>query len=136
MSTVSYVDTRFLRQALQANGVFSGVSGLLTILAAGPLTDLIGLSTSSILIGVGSGLIFYAVGLFRNASRDLINRTETYLAVIMDLLWVAGSAVVIFLGILATTGDRIIAIVADIVLLFGILQWYGLKRMQPVAGGR
>ena len=99
---------------------------MLTILAAGPLTDLIGLSASSILIGVGSGLIFYAVGLFRNASRDLINRTETYLAVIMDLVWVAGSAVVIFLGILTTTGDWIIAIVADIVLLFGILQWYGL----------
>ncbi len=130
MSTISYIDTRFLRRALQANGVFSGISGLLMMLAAGPLSELIGLSISSILIGVGAGLIFYAIGLFRNASSALINRTEAYLAVVMDLAWVVGSAVVIFLGVLTTTGNWMVAVVADIVLMFGILQGYGLKKMQ------
>ena len=85
---------------------------------------------SSILIGIGVALLVYAAGLFRNSAREKVNRTEAYLAVIMDTAWVAGSAVIIFLGILSTTGNWIVAGVADIVLVFGALQYYGLRKLK------
>jgi hypothetical protein len=119
-----------LRRALRANGAFSAVSGLILILAAGPLATLLGLAESSILIGVGVSLLVYAVGLFRNARRETINRVEATIAVVLDVAWVAGSAVVIFAGVLTTTGNWVVAIVADVVLLFGVLQFYGLRRLR------
>lgn len=138
MSTLSHSESQFLRRALQANGVFSGVSGLILILGAGPLSELIGISVSSVLIGIGVALIFYAVGLFRNAAREQVSRIEAWMAVIMDLAWVVGSAALIFLGVLTVTGNWVVAGVADIVLLFGILQWVGLRkynRSQMVGSG-
>jgi hypothetical protein len=119
-----------LRRALQANGLFSALSGLTFIFAAKPLATLIGVSMPEILIGIGIALLGYAAGLFRNARREPINHTEAWIAVSLDMAWVAGSVVVIFAGVLTTTGNWIVAIVADIVLLFGLLQLWGLRRLR------
>ena len=122
--------SNLLRRALQANGVFSALSGIILIVAAKPLSTRLGLTLPSILIGVGVSLLVYAAGLFRSGRRETINQVEAYLAVILDAAWVVGSAVVIFAGVLTTTGNWVVAIVADVVLLFALLQIYGLRQMQ------
>lgn len=119
-----------LRRALQANGAFSALSGVVLIVAARPLAAWLGLTDTLILIVTGVSLLLYAAGLFRNARREIINHLEAWTAVILDVAWVIGSAVVIFAGVLTTTGNWLVAIVADIVLLFGGLQLYGLRRMR------
>lgn len=119
-----------LRRALQANGAFSALSGVILIIAAKPLSILLGLTMPSILIGVGISLLIYAASLFRNARRATINQAEAWIAVILDTGWVAGSAVLIFAGVLTTTGNWIVAIVAGIVLFFGLLQFYGVRQMR------
>jgi hypothetical protein len=119
-----------LRRALHANGAFSALSGVVLLAAANPLARLLGLNDALILIVTGVSLLLYAAGLFRNARREIINHAEAWTAVILDFAWVIGSAVVIFAGVLTTTGNWLVAIVADIVLLFGVLQLYGLRRMR------
>jgi len=117
-----------LRRALQANGAFSALSGIIFIVADDPLSSLLGVPGSFSLIGVGIALLVYAAGLFHNARRETVNQREAWIAVILDAAWVAGSAVVIFAGILTTTGNWMVAVVADIVLLFALLQLYGLRK--------
>jgi hypothetical protein len=118
-----------LRRALQVDGLFSFLSGIVLILGANYLAGLLGLQSTAILIVIGVSLLLYATGLFINVRRAIINRNEAIAAALLNFGWVAGSAVVIALGVLTTTGNWLVAIVAEVVLLFGILQVYGLRKM-------
>lgn len=119
-----------LRRALQANGAFSALSGVVLIVAAEPLSAVLGLKMPAILIGIGAGLLVYAAALFRNALGATINEAEALLAVILDAAWVAGSLVLILAGRLSVVGNWMVAIIADIVLLFAVLQFYALRRIR------
>jgi hypothetical protein len=122
--------SNLLRRALQADSAVSALSGLILIVAAKPLSVFLGVRLPAILIGVGISLLLYAAGLFRNARRENINQTEAILTVILNGAWVAGSAIVIFMGVLTTIGNWLVAIVADVVLLFAVLQFVGIRKLQ------
>ncbi len=122
--------SKLLRRTLQANAAFSALSGIIAIAGAKPLSLLLGVNVSSLLIGMGAALLAYAAGLFLNARRENIKLQEAWLAVIMDAAWVVGSVILIFAGTLSTTGNWLVAIVADIVLLFAVLQLVGIRRLQ------
>ncbi len=122
-----------LRRSLQGNAVFSAVSGLALTAYGKPLAALIGLEQAQILLGVGVSLLLYAASLFRNAAREQVSAGEAYVAVAMDVAWVLGSVVVIALGPLNRTGNWTVAVVADVVLLFAVLQFAGIRRMQRSA---
>jgi len=85
---------------------------------------------SSPFIGIGIALLVYAAGLLLNARREQIKLQEAWLAVIMDAAWVVGSMILIFAGVLTTAGNWLVAIVADIVLLFAVLQFFGIRRLR------
>lgn len=121
-----------LRRATKANAAFSAISGAMLILAAKPLAAMLGLGRPVILVGVGISLLIYAAGLFRNARRETMNHTEALIAVMLDAAWVAGSMVLILSEVLSSAGNWVVAIVAAIVLLFGVLQFYGIRRMRCV----
>lgn len=125
----------FLRRSLLANGGFSLISGIVLIPGARPLAELFGLAAPGMLVILGVGLLIYAVTLLRNGLRERISQTEAFVAVLLDLAWVAGSAAVIFAGVLNTTGNWTVALVADAVLLFGLLQLYGLRRIRRAETG-
>jgi hypothetical protein len=120
----------FLRRALRANGIFSAVSGLLLILAAAPLAQLLGVSRPATLIGVGVSLLIYAAWLVRNARREVIDAAEASVAVVLDLVWVVGSLALVVTGRLSKTGNWLVGSIADLVLCFGLLQWYGIRQMR------
>jgi hypothetical protein len=119
-----------LRRALKANGAFSALSGLILLVAARPLAALFGLHATGSLIGVGASLLVYATVLFRNALRAAVDPREASLAVILDLAWVAGSAVLIFAGVLSAAGNWTVAVLAEIVLCFAVLQFFGIRQMR------
>jgi len=119
----------FLRRSLLANAAFSGLSGLIFVIAAKPIAQRIGLDDSMTLVIVGGSLLFYALGLGHNARRQVVSLTETRVGIGLDLLWVAGSAVLILAGLLTTTGNWVTAILADFVLAFAICQYIGLRRI-------
>ncbi len=121
--------SRLLRMSLLSNALFSTVSGVAFIVASGPIAAAIGLPYPGILVAIGVSLLLFAAGLFTNARRDNVNLTEARVAVALDFAWVVGSAVVIAAGVLNTTGNWAVAMVADLVLAFAILQYVGIRRM-------
>ena len=125
--------TNLLRHALQGNGIFSGVSGLAFILAAKPIAAFLGLDAPLVLAGLGVGLVLYAAGLFREGAREPLNRQFAVVAILLDLAWVVGSAVLLLTNWLpfTTAGSWAVAIVADVVAVFAILQFIGLRRLRP-----
>ena len=122
----------FLRRVLQFNAAFSVISGVTLVVAAAPLSRLFGVGQPAILIGVGLALLAFAVGLFQNSRRESVKQNEVVQAIAMDAVWVAGSIILIGLGLLNTAGNWATGIVADIVLLFAILQAIGLRRLRRV----
>lgn len=125
--------TNLLRRALQGNAAFSTVSGLAFIFAAKPLAAFLGPVPPAALVGTGLGLLAFAAGLLRNSLRTDISRVEAWLAVAGDLLWVVGSGTAVMsANVLGLTrgGTWAVVLVADVVLLFAVLQYLGLRKLR------
>jgi hypothetical protein len=123
-------DYGFLRRVLQANSFFSTLSGGLFILASGPVAAFLGLDASGIILGTGVLLLLFAADVFYVATRETLNRTFVVGIIAADLLWVAGSALLLLTDWVAWTnaGFWAVVIVADLVATFAALQWFGLRR--------
>lgn len=120
-----------LRRALQANGIFSGLSGVVFTLAPGPIAAFLGLNAPLILMGLGVMLILYAISLLWTASQEPINRRSAIIAIDLDVAWVVGSYIILFTNWapLTNAGWWAVAVVADIVTIFAIVQYVGLRRL-------
>lgn len=120
-----------LRRALVANALFSGASGALLALGARPVAPFLGLDNPLILTIIGALLLLYAADLLYVATRPTVNRTAAWLAVALDLLWVAGSAAILLGGWLplTTAGKWAVGIVAELVFLFALFQYLGIRRL-------
>lgn len=119
-----------LRRALQGNALFSAASGLISLLAARPLANLMGIPWPIALVILGMLLLGYALALFMAAKQDTMAVKIGPAAVAMDSLWVIGT-VILLLGSwlpLTTAGFWILLIIGDIVFLFVGWQAYGLRR--------
>jgi hypothetical protein len=127
-------DDTLLRRALQGDMLFSGVSGLACIAAAGPLAALTGLPGLAILI---TGFIVegYAVLLFRLTARQPALRSQAYLPIVGNVMWALASWALLLTGWIPFTpaGWWIVAIQADIVAAFAVAQYLGLRRMGHAA---
>ncbi|RMH00702.1 MAG: hypothetical protein D6706_03240 [Chloroflexi bacterium] len=134
--TVQSVNTEkrqdsFLRQVLRGNGIFSEVSGLFFIVAAGPIGRFLGADTPLVYVILGIGLVGYGA-LLLLATRRVEVRSVGKTAVALDLLWVIGSYALILSNIIpfTTAGKWAVGIIAEVVALFATLQIYGLWRMR------
>jgi hypothetical protein len=120
-----------LRNALYGNSIFSFVSGAIFLLFSKAIAGFLGLSASWIILVLGLGLILYGVEIYLAARSQPVHRGIAKFAIYADLAWVLGSAVLIFANIVPFTdaGKWAIAIIADIVLVFAIFQYVGLRRI-------
>ncbi|MBC8506843.1 MAG: hypothetical protein ISR58_00725 [Anaerolineales bacterium] len=123
-------ESGLLRKALLGNSIFSTISGLLFVFAATPIAAFLGLSSPLVLRIVGAGLLFFAFVVYKTATFKPVNLQVAMGIVFGDLLWVIGSVVLIFTSLVAFTaaGKWAIAIVADIVLAFAIVQYLGIQK--------
>jgi hypothetical protein len=126
--------TSFLRRSLQLDGIASGLCGVLLVVAAAPISALMGLAGPSIAWVVGALLMVYAAALLWNGERATVSRAEAVAAVVLNAGWVIGSAVVILAGSLTLIGNLAVAAVAAAVLLFAVLEVVGLTRLREMAG--
>jgi len=120
----------FLRKALLGNALFSTLSGLTILFAQGWVLRILGLPSSVNLLIFGVGLIVFAVTLVINARKQQVKKSDAWVAVLMDLAWVVGSYVLIFLVPFSPKGKWVVGIVAEVVLLFAMLQFVGIRRIQ------
>ena len=124
--------TRFLRRALLADGVVSGLTGLLLVAAPGLIAGIIG--TSSVIVAsVGVSLLLYGFFLVRNARRESPSRAEAAGAVALNVAWLLGTAAVVVAGVLTREGNWALILVGDVVLVFTALEVVGLRKMSGVA---
>ena len=120
----------FLRKTLLGNALFSTLSGLTILFAQGWVLRILGLPSSVNLLIFGVGLIVFAVTLVINAQKHQVKKSDAWIAVLMDLAWVVGSYVLIFFVPFSPKGKWVVGIVAEVVLLFAVLQFVGIRRIQ------
>ena len=116
-----------LRRALTANWIFSATGGVLLLVLAVPLSEVLGVPAAVLAI-VGIGLVPFAA-LVRTVGRSHpIDLRAASAVVVADALWVAGSIAVAALGgLLTTTGIVIVLLVAAVVAGFGVAQAIGIR---------
>ena len=121
----------FLTTILRADGIFALVSAAITILAAGPVADLIELETPIALVILGFVLLGYGAMLLFFADRTPVNRRVAQIAIVLNMLWVVDSYAGLLLGFFPvnTAGKWTIALVAEVVFVFGILEIVALRRL-------
>jgi len=128
-----------LRRALQANGLFSAVSGVVLAVLPTPVSSFLGLDVPGLINFLGAGLIGFAVALFWLAAEPRIPRGLALTVILLDIAWVVDSILLLITDIVPLTrhGMWAIAIVSGIVAVFAALQSYGLHRSydtsQPAA---
>lgn len=129
---VTVAPDRLLRRVLQANMVFSGLSGLLLAVGAGPLSRWLGIPAAWILVVIGIGLLGFAWQLFQTAKQSPIDLGQANAILLMDVAWVIGSALLLFTGWVAfsTAGWWAVLLVADVVAAFAILEFVGIRRVR------
>ena len=121
-----------LRRALLGNSIFSALSGLFFLLGAAPIATFLGLDMPMMISFLGVDLLVFAAIVYKVATASPINRTFASVIIALDVVWVIGSIALIFGNFipLTTGGKWAIAIIADIVSLFAIAQYIGLRRMK------
>jgi hypothetical protein len=130
MSRANERSQRLLKMALTGNALFSVMSGLAVLLANRWLVRFLGLPRDVSLVILGVSLIVYSVVLWLNARRLRPRITDAWVAVAMDIAWVAGSYIVIFVAPLSLGGKWVVALVAELVLAFAIAQWLGIRKIR------
>jgi len=124
-------NSSLLRNALYANSAFCFLSGLDFVLFSKPIANFLGLSTSSVILVLGIGLLLYGIEIFIFARKENISEGFAKFVIGADIAWVLGSVVLIFSSLVdfTTAGKWATAIIADIVLVFAIVQFVGLRRL-------
>lgn len=120
-----------IRRILYGNAIFSGVSGLLFIVASRPIANFIGLDASLAMFVIGIGLAGYAVLIYMNASRAEISRSFVLFAIIGDSSWVLLSILLLVTGWVSFSmeGKWAVGIIAVIVDIFATLQFLEWRKM-------
>ena len=118
-----------LRRALRGNALFSMISGALILAINRALVQFLGLPNNASLTPLGIGLLGYAAWLLWNARREKISIVDAWIAVILDMVWVVGSYALLFAVRFSSGGKWAVVFVAELVFLFAVMQWLGLRRV-------
>ncbi|NEE03370.1 hypothetical protein [Phytoactinopolyspora halotolerans] len=118
-----------LRWALEIDGAVSALNGLAYVVAAGALSDLLGLPTA-LLVPAGAFLVVYGLVLVAMSMRSTVGRAVVRTVIVLNALWVADSIVVAASGWFdaSTAGIVWILLQAAVVAGFAVAQAGGLRR--------
>lgn len=123
-----------LRKVLWADTVGSGLSTVITIVGAGVLADLLGVS-AWVPFGVGLVLIPWVLHLLRTVRQEPLRSADVGIIVAGNVGWAVAAAVLIlgFPTALTTTGNWLVGVFSLGVLALGVLQWIGLRGLVSTA---
>ncbi|MEU4546127.1 hypothetical protein [Nonomuraea dietziae] len=127
--TVTADRTKFLRLALVADAVVTGGNGLIYLLAAGPVGDLLGPDTG-LLRGIGAFLLVYGAAVGFLSTRADISRGATKAVIALNIIWTLGSVAAVATGLLEFTMVGAVWAIAQalVVAAFAELQIMGLRK--------
>ncbi|MFJ9343553.1 hypothetical protein ACIRP0_30365 [Streptomyces sp. NPDC101733] len=121
---------RPLRTFLILDAIVTGANGLIYLLAAGPVGDLLDVSTG-VLRGIGAFLTVFGLVVALVARRPVPSTVATKVIIEANLLWtVASVATAIFAWLGTNTLGTVWTVMqAAVVGLFAVLQITGLKKL-------
>lgn len=124
--------TSLLTKILRADGLFALVSGAVLILAAGPIANLIELGYPLVLAFDGVLFLGYGALLLYFAGREPENRRIARIAIGLNALWAIGSFTGVIFGWFPvnTAGNWAIALAAEAVAIFAVLEFIALRRVE------
>jgi uncharacterized protein YjeT (DUF2065 family) len=119
----------FLRRALLADAIFSGVSAVLLTLAASALASLLNLP-DALLRETGLFLVAYAALVGWLGTRQSILRPLVWIVIAGNAAWALASVALLFSGWVTPNllGEAAVAMQAIAVGVFAELQYVGLRR--------
>jgi hypothetical protein len=127
-----------LRTTFAVNAISSGLTGVLLLLGAVPLAPLLGLPGPLPVALFGASLFAFAAYVWR-ARREPLDLGQATAIFVLDVAYVGASVVVLLVwpGVLSSLGRVFVALMADVVAVFAILEYVGLRRARrsdaPVA---
>ena len=132
MATLTTSNDNLLRNTLRGNSLFSAVSGLLALIDARLLANFMGIESTIPFVVLGVGLLLYAAYLFINTRTRPLNKFFGWFAIIADATWVIATVGILLTDAFALTngGKWLLLIIGDMVLVFAIVQYIGLRRMK------
>lgn len=118
-----------LQIALVGNGIFSLLSGFYLVFYKGRVAQWFGKEKTTVFLLIGLGLLFFSYTIFVQIKRP--DAEAVFYIIIQDLIWVLASIILLSLKPFNIThlGNQIIAGIALIVLLFGVVQSIGLMHI-------
>jgi len=121
----------FLRRALLADAIFSGVSAVLLALGAGALASLLNLP-EGLLRETGLFLVVYAASVGWLGTRPSIPKPVVWIVIAGNAAWALASIALLFSGWVTPNllGEAAVAMQAIAVGVFAELQYVGLGRSQ------
>lgn len=119
----------FLRQALMADAAISGATGLLMTLGSSILAGLLDLP-GSLLTYAGVALLPFAGFVAWLASRHDVSKAQVSAVIVINVLWTAGSILLILSGLVHPNalGYAFVIAQAVVVGLFAEMQLIGLRK--------
>ncbi len=123
---------RFLRNVLRANAIFSTVSGLGFIFFANALAQFIGLTNPLVFVGMGILILPFAIYVYKIATMQTLNTKLVWIIIELDTFWVICSAILLLTSVvpLTTMGKWAIGLSAEIVAVFAVLEYVGLRKLR------
>ena len=124
----------FLRRVLLADAAFSVAGGVLMAFGAAVLAGPTGIPTSLLLMA-GLALFPYAAYVAWLATRRAVPRAAVWVPIVLNVVWAADCAFVLFGGRYAPTrlGELFVGAQIIAVLAFAELQFIGLRRASALA---
>lgn len=122
-----------LRRTLRGNSIFCLLSGLALTLGAAPIASLMGIADASLILTImGIVILCLAVLLWIATAKPPVDRRFGLIIFMMDAVWVAASGIVLVTDAfsLTTEGRWMVLIAAEIVAVFAILEFIGLRRLR------
>lgn len=129
-----------LRRILYGNVAFSSSSAALFILASQQVAEFIGIANVMVfnlingvtfIFVLGIGLAIFAADILYAVTRPTLNIKKASSIVVADFIWVVLSWILLATGAVpfSDAGNWAVLIVADIVLIFGIAEIVGIRRI-------
>lgn len=130
--TESVSEANLLRRALQSDALFSFLSSLVFIFAAGPVAGFLGPNVPAwLVLAIGVSFLPFVAAIYWILA-DLEGRVGYGRFIfILNFIWVLGSYGVLWLAWadLTVAGRWFIALQAEVIFLFGVLQLIGHRRL-------
>jgi hypothetical protein len=122
-------ETPLLRWALELDGVANVLTGLAYVLAAGWISDRLGLSTT-LLYSAGAFMIVGGAVILAVSTRRSVPVLWVGAIIVLNAVWAVDSVVVAAAGWFdpTTAGTTWILLQAGVVAVFAAVEWAGLRR--------